>query len=317
MPISSSNTTELRNDNTLTATLSWLRLALAHQPLRGMRSFTRFDSFTPASRLELHLIFVAYGNMPTTSLAHPAFELRQFALAAILLTLTGHAWGQSTDGLSVAPQVVAAPVDDPQRDGWSTELWQAAASDQLKRIAALIASDEGIVPDALAPLLAADFACQPLRPDNLELVFSDGVVRVRRGPLQTNESPTLPAEHDLAAVLQSLRSPGDRERRVEIKVYRIEIADPNFTTRQFFTLFARTPSGSREIHAVWKATWGFRASNTVPELRSLQLEDYEETDVSSANGILMSDCTTAVFGSNPSLMDQLAFGLDYWSNRLL
>ena len=79
-----------------------------------------------------------------------------------------------------APSTRVAAIDDPVRDGWSTEVISQAAGKQLKQLGALLTQPELVSPDAAATLVTADFHSKPLRPAQLETVFQDSTITVRR-----------------------------------------------------------------------------------------------------------------------------------------
>jgi hypothetical protein len=211
--------------------------------------------------------------------------------------------------------VAAALQDDPARDGWHTEVVQAVAQKQLVRIAQLLV---GAPPAGqMDQLVADDFSTDALRPAELREVFRDPALRVLR---PTSSSPSAQRYRGVEGLVRAVaglvmeRGPGDR---AEFKIFRIESQAQSLVTQQFLSIFQRTETGSREVHATWRCRWLLPAPDDLPLLASIDVEDYEEIIVRSARGTLFSDCTEAVLGSNASFRQQLAFGLDYWDNRVL
>ena len=65
----------------------------------------------------------------------------------------------------------APPREDTNRDGWNTEVFSARAQGTLKALTLLLESPPGKGPET--GLLADDFQCSTLRPEELEETFRD------------------------------------------------------------------------------------------------------------------------------------------------
>ncbi len=208
-------------------------------------------------------------------------------------------------------------VDDPMQDGWNTELLQAACSEQLKKLANSLADPIELSANNLQPLLAKDFTCEVLRPDDLQVVFRDKSVTVYRS--DGGSSPARSAE-GIEGLIQRLRrliASDTVDSRVKFKIFRITDGTSEFTTRQFFSMYDQTPNGGRELNAIWDCSWQRGQLNQPPRLTRISLAEYEEIHVDSKAGTLFVDCTESVLGRNDAFDNQLAFGLDHWSNRIL
>ena len=71
-------------------------------------------------------------------------------------------------------------LDDPSRDGWSTEAFNLQAGKQLKKIGNLLAEKKAITPESIAPMVTKDFSGTAISPHNLQIVHEDGVFLVQR-----------------------------------------------------------------------------------------------------------------------------------------
>jgi hypothetical protein len=151
----------------------------------------------------------------------------------------------------------------------------------------------------------------------LQEVFRDHSMSVRRWPDDHGPALARTGAAGLALEIAALQGTNSQALRVETKIFRIVLTKGGFATRNFLTLFARTELGSREVHAVWDCTWTLDKTGDAPRFVSILLQEYEETDVTAANGTLLSDCTLSLLGENSGLHEQLGFGLDYWNNRIL
>jgi hypothetical protein len=217
----------------------------------------------------------------------------------------------------LAAQPSAPAVDDPTRDGWDTEVLQEAASGQLARLSRLMESPAKLSAATLGALLTDNCRATDLRADDLQPVYQDGSLQVLRpaGELASAARHNGPTE--LAAALGTLVSADDTAIRVKFKIYRIVAEDTAFQTRQFCWIYAQSPQGTREVHAVWRVTWSDAGSPQTPRISAIAVEDYEETRTPRTDGPLFTDCTDAVLGANACLAEQFGYGVDHWSNRQL
>ena len=72
---------------------------------------------------------------------------------------------------------------DPASDaGWDTEVFAQGAQDQLDRLAAMLRSPATFSSEHVAEFSVAKVSCFPLRPHDLEEVFTDGSITVLRRP---------------------------------------------------------------------------------------------------------------------------------------
>ncbi len=229
--------------------------------------------------------------------------------------VTGLGLATAAAGDEDRADVAAVLQDDPERDGWHTEVLQAAAQKQLARIVQLMVG--AAAPGNMDHLIADEFSSGPLRPAELREVFHDPALRVLRPASPSPPAVRYHGAEGLVRALAELMTEPAAGDRADFKIFRIESLERSLVTQQFLSLFQRTQTGSREVHATWRCRWLLPAPDAVPLLASIDVEDYEEIIVRSVRGTLFSDCTQAVLGPNASFREQLAFGLDYWDSRVL
>ena len=96
---------------------------------------------------------------------------------------------------------------DPSGSGWDSESNSDIAGDQLKAIASIVAQTE-IDQESLARVVAAGFICGSLRPDQLQVVFQDEAILVKRSPEDAAVDSGSPATYvgvkGLAAALRAV-----------------------------------------------------------------------------------------------------------------
>jgi hypothetical protein len=207
--------------------------------------------------------------------------------------------------------------DNPRTDGWTTEVLQDAAASQLAKVAKLMESERRISASELAELVSEEFASSSLIPSDLQTAFQDRSIRVLRSSADRHEAAQVRGAAGFADELNRLMGAWPKGTRVKFKIYRIHVGGRSFQTQQFLSAFQATPTGSREINAVWHARWQIPTSSRPPLLEWVRVADYEEANATAASETLFADCTEAVFGSNSSYRDLLVYGTDYWADRLL
>ena len=226
----------------------------------------------------------------------------------------------ATPHQSLAPRISAVGLD-PDDAGWQTEVIAERAEAQLKRLAQLLEPGERDKSTALADMLASDFRCGTLRPLQLDEVFADGAVQVRRAQSSAADRPALPSRRGatgLAAAVKELATPLANAANIDVhvKIVDVQTAD-DFTgdvqTTSHFDSSSNTPAGIVAQRATWLATWHWTPTEKLLVLKSLEARDYQET---IAPQRWLSDCSVAALGHNDSFQEQLAYGLNHWLTRI-
>ena len=214
------------------------------------------------------------------------------------------------------------PHDDPVTDGWTTEAFAFQADFQLGKLAKIIGDPQQIEPSHLVELVTSDFSAGALRPDRLEHVYRDGLIRVAR-PAANGD-----ARHDTLApavamegavnVLQVLADGfGDlSEVRVEFHLFRIDRDADTWITRVFASISGQTQNGSREEHAQWTVVWRVNSIQEAPLIKSIEVIDFEQSQIMGANSTLFTDCTGSTIAGDTTLEEQLRYGHYHWMGRI-
>ena len=251
-------------------------------------------------------------------------QFRALGLSALALVCMGQAASTSPSPAeqnlkSVRP---LPQTDDPRTDGWDTEVFSRLASEQLKRLGKLLLEPSKTPEELLGPLTAPDFACEDLRPRKLEQVFKDSAITVERwaGPSNaTQDAQTHHGTEGLARAITDLVAPFNdaTEVRFEIKVFRVDKDQAgDATTQQYITISGRLTGGSLEQHAAWQCHWTEGSDSRPPRLRSIEVTEYEQTQVRSADQVMFSDCTKAVLGQSKHFQPQLMRGVFDWTGHI-
>ncbi len=209
-------------------------------------------------------------------------------------------------------------ADDPERDGWDTEVMAGAAQGQLDLVGELlIAGDPTRAVKAIRELLTEDDALGPLVPAPLERVFKDGLATVER----SNREPrwSKPAGGLVGALAGAGPGPGEQKgARFKFKILRVLPAETGegFVTHQYFSINWRTAETVVEQYATWVVHWQQRG-DAPPLIQRVGVGKFEQTRTSSVAGrSLFADCTESVLGANASYREQLLFGLNHWLARI-
>jgi hypothetical protein len=236
----------------------------------------------------------------------------------------------STTAVDLAPQMrsksalsnqvdqLAARVDSRQ-DDWDTETLSESALQQLSKLQSLL--ERGSVPEATSLELLVTPTCtsSPLRPVDLVDVYNDGLITVRRpapdsAAVEFAQAGPAAFQQALASLVSAL-GPGD-EAQVKFKLYRIARQTDYFDTQVRFEASRRAEREGREQTALWNCQWTYPSNEqTLPRLRQVTLERYEEALVTAPHGRLFVDCTQAALGQNAHYHQQVVPGLNHWLMR--
>ena len=209
---------------------------------------------------------------------------------------------------------------DPRGDGWDTEAFAESAAAQLQQVSNALATAGSISQQDLKPILAVDFACGPLKPLQLEDVFSDGALVVRRSAEPKTPEPARPygSSVGLAEALQSLLegTKPSPENHVHFKLVQVQPSGAAVTTTAYYQASYRTSAGLVQQRATWHCRWKAESEDSAPRLTEIVARDYEEVVTIGDNGPLFADCTEAVLGGNPSFGKHVVHGLNHWLSRI-
>ncbi|MEE2777226.1 MAG: VCBS repeat-containing protein [Acidobacteriota bacterium] len=205
-----------------------------------------------------------------------------------------------------------AALVDPSRDGWDSEILSAAAEQQLYRLANWLADPAKEAID----VAGHDFASSVLAPETLSEHYSDGVVTVRQGTIDSraveHRGPTGLAD---GIDRQRRRVDGFDQRRATLKQFRIELEESSFVTRSYFELSGSREAGAKQINSLWTTRWQLpESTDDAPLLMAITVADYEETETRSAEQY--EDVTAAAIGHNRSYGEQILKGPEHWLSRL-
>ena len=213
---------------------------------------------------------------------------------------------------------IISKIDNPESEGWTTEVLHEAVKQQLKHVGKLISVQKSKT--SLSSLLTDDFSCSPLRPIEFTKDFEDRTIQVVTGVFP-NDSETGSKENGfrgadgLRRAARELLSehPSTSGVRVAFKVVGVEPRDDSLVTRELVSVFGTTKDTGFEQHAEWVSEWKLPATKSqLPRLRRIEVESFHEAQVRRPNGTLFRDCTKAVFAQNESYRRQLAYGSGHW-----
>ena len=196
-------------------------------------------------------------------------------LLGILLFLTACQENRETGSSPENPdpslpltQPEALPSSDPSLSHWETEVFSAAALEQLEPLKSYLKGKNPPLPPAVS---------EGLTEFPTEEVTASGAFRVKRA-----RSVSLPPT-ELATSLRSLRRKfeGETASLVEIKVVRVQLSEDTATTQ----LNVHLADQKIQINAQWSAEW---TRDDPPTLIRLKTTDYEECERNLAGSLVDS-----------------------------
>lgn len=227
---------------------------------------------------------------------------------------------KSEGQLPAGPGLSWDEIDDPTKDGWTTEAFSAEAGDFLKKLGKLVLAQPD--PQELQPLVGEQFSCAPLFPSDRRVVFDDGSLVVER--MSASEQTVPEAEKatsysgldGFALAIKSLlvTFDGAKDVRWKFKVFRVGHDGDSMVTQQFVSLSGRTSDSIIEQNATWLIHWHVTPENK-PQLESIKVTDFEQATYNRSGESIFADCTQSVLGRNACYQSQFLRGMNHWLNR--
>ena len=219
---------------------------------------------------------------------------------------------------------LAAKVDASLDQDWETEALNDLAESQIKKLAGLIEQAKAIAPSAAEALVTPDFACGRLRPGDLQLVADDGALLVRRArlspsDLQSDTGTGYQGPRGFVDAIRELVSGFNEDESVQahLKLFQIDTGRDSFNTRLHFEAVGRGPNRSMQLNATWRIVWSNpQKGSSMPQLKWIGIEHYEEVEIHIDGGALFSDCTKSVIAGDASYEQQVLPGINHWLPRI-
>ena len=220
----------------------------------------------------------------------------------------------STPKLNAQAKAERAAVD-PNLDGWVSEAFHDQTMAQLKLISKLIMHPENASPESVSSLISDDFNSTPLRPAQLEVIFSDESVKISR-PALGDDTTTVRGADALAAAIRSLGAQlADLTNPyVKLKNVRVELGRERAKTQVFYEADGQSKTGSLAQTATWQCEWS--RGEGPAKLESIRVENFEEVVTKTPVGTWFVDHTQTVIGEDPAFQEQLAHSMNHWLRRV-
>ena len=213
----------------------------------------------------------------------------------------------------VAPLTDAYKRIDPIEDGWDSEAFSAAATKQLKLLAKELSTPSKLSNDSIAKFFIQDTVLSlQLKPANLSEFYRDSEFHIQRGGPESAPSQNDPviAFRSLLSTIQSTNT-----LQTEVKLYRIDKAGNDFTSRVMFNATGQSTEGPKQINTEWLCHW--TPDIETPHIKSIALLSYEESIRLAKNKTsLLNDCTADLLGHNQAYREQLLRSTDHWRARI-
>ena len=213
----------------------------------------------------------------------------------------------------VAPLTDAYKRIDPIEDGWDSEAFSAAATKQLKLLAKELSTPSKLSNDSIAKFFIQDTALSlQLKPANLSEFYRDSEFHIQRGG-----PGSAPSQNDPVIAFRSLLSTIQSTNilQTEVKLYRIDKAGNDFTSRVMFNATGQSTEGPKQINTEWLCHW--TPDIETPHIKSIALLSYEESIRLAKNKTsLLNDCTADLLGHNQAYREQLLRSTDHWRARI-
>ena len=305
--------------------------------------------------LRLAIVCVLFGCQPTDRDVEPTHAVKSETVKSGETAKANPSGSGFRAAKQETPQIDKARADEPMqvirtdddtpkikvKSDHGTEAVAASTNGQLKALAKIILKartlDASQLANELAPIVADDFSCGPLRPHDLTDEFDDGAIVVRRSEESAAVDEPHAKEHrgqeGLATALKALVKPweGNTEAWCKFKQFLIEPGADTISSTSFYELGSRLSdneisdkktAGNKKQgqgtgqHARWVCRWEPGVGESPPRLLGIEVSEFEETVARSKHGTLFSDCTVSVLGHRADIENQLFHGTNYWRGRI-
>ncbi|NIP92622.1 MAG: hypothetical protein GWO24_03805, partial [Akkermansiaceae bacterium] len=207
-------------------------------------------------------------------------------------------------------------LDDPESDGWDTEVLSDAAQARLNALAKCLAAADPVGEDEWNSFPTGGFTSSVLMPPDRTVVYEEDGLRIERaaGPAPGSEPKGAAGFRDTMRQLAE-GFPATADLRAKFKLFKIQAEGRYFTTRQYFSLSGTTSDGAAaELHAIWTIRWQNPGDDPAdPRLASIRLDDFELA--TRQGGLLFRECTPSVLAGNDCYPDQILRGYNHWLER--
>jgi len=199
--------------------------------------------------------------------------------------------------------------DNPSEDGWNSENFAKEAHSKLSIITKII---KGTELDKGAELAIENVSFTPIRPDSLDLVYSDKSFQTHRQnakPLLVNKGKELFLNN-----INNIKISDSEQIQAKFKIIKVELSKDRLKTTQLFSLSYQTRESITDERSVWDISWEENQKDGL-KISSLNVRNYEMT-VRKSPDKLFSDCTESIFSGNASYKEQLSKGVNEWLDQL-
>ena len=221
------------------------------------------------------------------------------------------------DGAAQLTETLDVNRIDLHKADWPSEIFNDEASKQLTVLGHLLEHPAELTADASRKLVPDDFTCNALRPPNLDVVYDNAGILVKRP--STEPSRRFGGVDGFLAAMRELVAPLEDggEVHVKFKIVNVEAGTDRGTTTVLVQISGNQTGLFTQQNALWECAWQ-RQPTGQPLLLSIDSDAraYEEAAHRDATQQLFTDATEAVLGGNRCFYDQLAPGTNYWLARL-
>lgn len=198
---------------------------------------------------------------------------------------------------------------EPLKPTEIVEQFNEHAGRQLQSIVDFLKSRDGDASESVSNIATADFTSDNLRPDDFPEVWHDADVIVRRGMSPDSDGVK---QSDLVSELRLLFGKSTSKVRAEFKIVRVDADLPTVRTDILVHASARTESGLTQQNAEWKCVWFWNGDSLPPQLKSIEVAEFEEIVRKNDRTSQFVDCTPAAFFSERIFQSQFGRPLSYW-----
>ena len=200
-------------------------------------------------------------------------------------------------------------IDNPKKDGWTTEKLAEDAQSKLNEIKELILGD---LADKKFKILSPGFSFICYDDRSLEKYLESENYQTWK---QTEKTETISLRRDgFWDYFLNNYTTSSEEKRVKFKIISVSGNSSIFTTRVLSSISIKTEKNIIDDRSEWNVEWIIKPDNQLL-ITKIEIQKFERTKKAGLEKGF-SDCTEFLLSSNQSYQNQLLKGVNYWLDRL-
>ncbi|MAB60032.1 MAG: hypothetical protein CMO46_05755 [Verrucomicrobiales bacterium] len=214
-----------------------------------------------------------------------------------------------TSEISKGSKISWDEIDNPVKDGWSSEKLASIASEGLKEVRKSIQGESN---NKIEETLSSNIIFTDFHEKKLKKTFESEEFVIWSQPKIQQEINS--GKNNFLDLIKRNYAYESDIIQTNFKVVSVNKVAPGFITKVLSSISFLSSEQVVDERSQWEVHWD-NASLQKPKITKIEIHDLERTKRKSSKNIF-SDCTESLLSSNDSYQDQISKGINYWLDRL-